>query len=266
MFLNGFDISLLHQEDFMAANNSFVKMFNKINIDLVTCRSNLHAFSEGRIPWHYAHGPALLAPALGLGALFSKFYIASSLGYRDLAPISSSPITDYLFSTETMEFIHYGANQVKPYKLDAFAGWQAAHENLRVCFNQHGRHGVQNCGRCFKCIRTVINLKMIGAEGFKTLPSKLTFLNMLRWALQNNKHGPWAQEMIRYAIDRRKFSYLPIYWLAIFFAEIKEWMRRLMPRWFFLWLRNRLYPPHKNPFLHSTIMRKRDSSDDYSST
>jgi hypothetical protein len=267
IFLNGFDISLLYPHDFEAAQAKFERMAELLNIDLVTCRSNLHSFTEGRSPWLMAYISPLLAPIFGVSRLFNKLLVASPFHYNDLMPTGVTPVTDHLFSTESLQVIHHGADKVKPYKLEAIADWKPAQQNMRVCVDQEKRLGVQNCGECFKCLRTRVNLKMVGVSGFETIPEGASLGVMLRWALRIHAYGPWAQEMTRFAVDRKKWGYLPLYFFAYIISWFKRLLRMLMPKWFFLWLRARLYPPHKNPFLHSTIAAKdKGSLDDHLSS
>ena len=129
-------------------------------------------------------------------------------------------------------------------------------QNLRICVDQQRRLGVQNCGQCFKCLRARINLKMVGASGFMTLPDGAPLGIMIRWVFLSETVGAWAQDMIRYALDKQKWQYLPLYWFAAMLSWVKIVLGKVMPKWLFLWLKNRLYPPHKNPFLHSTIQAR----------
>jgi hypothetical protein len=254
-FQHGFDISLLHDDDFDAAYKSFSSALEPLGIKLVTCRTNLHAFSEGQIPWFFAHAPALLAPVLGINSLFRTFYVAASSHYNDFRAIGSSPLTDHLLSTETLQFIHHGTALTKPQKLEAIRNWPTVQRNLRVCTNQEERLGVQNCSRCFKCTRTRINLKLMGAlDDFKTFDRRVTFWDKVLWVLKNDVVGPWGMEIIQFAVEKRRWNYLFWFYAAIPIAWVKLLIRKLMPRWLFEWLKEKLYPPHKNPFLYSTII------------
>ncbi|MCJ7626150.1 MAG: hypothetical protein MUO76_21875 [Anaerolineaceae bacterium] len=259
-FQHGFDISLLHDDDFESARDSFSAALKPLGIKLVTCRTNLHAFSEGRIPWFFAHGPALLAPSLGINALFRIFYVAASSHYNDFRAIGSSPLTDHLLSTETLQFVHHGTSLTKPQKLEAIRDWPTVQRNLRVCTDQEQRLGVQNCSRCFKCTRTRINLKLLDSlDDFVTFNRRLTFWEKARWVLKNDVVGPWAMEIIQLAVEKRKWHYLPWFYAAIPISWVKLGIRKCMPRWLFEWLKEQLYPPHKNPFLYSTIVRHKSS-------
>jgi hypothetical protein len=45
-------------------------------------------------------------------------------------------------------------------KVQEIANWQAAMTNLRVCWE--GNQYDKNCGRCEKCIRTILNFRVLG--------------------------------------------------------------------------------------------------------
>jgi len=257
LFLHGFDISLLHQEDYQLAYTRFASVLKRLDIPLIACQTNVHSFTEGLLKWDYAHGTALLSPVLLLSSLFERFYIPSSFTYSALSPWGSSVVIDHLLSTEATQIIHHGASMTKLNKLEAIEGWRVARENMRVCTDSWKRRGVQNCSHCYKCVRTMISLDILGKlQDFQTFNHHITLIDKLRWAFNNSVAGRRTSEIIVYAKARRRWGYLPLLWMAVLAGWGRHWVKKLMPERLFQMLKQHYYPPHKNPFMHTTLQKQ----------
>ena len=75
----------------------------------------------------------------------------------------SHPALDPLWSTEAVEVVHDGAETRRVDKVAALAASPLALRYLRVCWENRG--GAYNCGRCGKCMRTMVDLDLAGALG-----------------------------------------------------------------------------------------------------
>ncbi len=74
--------------------------------------------------------------------------------------------TDPLFSSSRLEVQHTHADITRRDKVAAIADWQLAQESLFVCFLRQGSN--RNCSRCEKCVRTMLDLHLLGKlESFK---------------------------------------------------------------------------------------------------
>ena len=118
----------------------------------------------------YHHGGGLASISLALSRGLGTQLISSGWSYRDLHPWGSHPSTDPLWSTEYLTFIHYGNHVSRAEKIaEVIAEDELALRHLRVC---NLNSSITNCGRCYKCLRTMIPLDMVGKLGdAKTLPS-----------------------------------------------------------------------------------------------
>lgn len=174
VFIHGFDF---YSDDgtyrtAVMRNTSFVAGFGKT---LIPMETNYYLFGH-----HYnlsrvlTQGSTLGSVALLLG--FPSVYVPSSDHYTYLAPLGSHPLTDPLYSNECMEIIHDGAETRRVDKITKVAECEAALANLMVCFNDMNI----NCGKCIKCLRTLIPLKLLGATAtlFPTFPSLKTIHHM----------------------------------------------------------------------------------------
>jgi hypothetical protein len=121
--------------------------------------------------WYY-HGAGLSSIGLSLAAGFSRILIPSTHSFRHLLPWGSHPLLDPLWSTETMEIVHDGCEVTRVEKTAAVARDPYALERLRVCLRNNAALG--NCGRCKKCIRTMVTLSAMGLlQRASTFPSRL---------------------------------------------------------------------------------------------
>ncbi len=112
-----------------------------------------------KISWAYLHGPFLNLIAASLG--FDRFYISSSHTYRELHPWGSHPLLDPLWSSEATTIVHYGADKWRTQKIEFISNNEVLMNQLQVCSFKSTR----NCGKCSKCARTQLTLKLLGVEG-----------------------------------------------------------------------------------------------------
>ncbi len=140
-------------------------------LDVVLGRTNIRSIFP--LSWgHYYHGAGLSAIGHSLAAGFRRIFIPSTYTFRHLFPWGSHPLLDPLWSTEQTEIMHDGCEVTRFEKTALIAKDSFALEHLRVCI--HNAAGPGNCGRCKKCIRTMITLEALGAlRRAKSFPSSL---------------------------------------------------------------------------------------------
>lgn len=143
----------------------------------LTVDTNLRELFDPIVSWSSYHGAALASVALALQGLLGRCLIAASDHYCHLPPLGSHPILDHLWSTESLEIVHDGAEATRTDKIERqLASSRLAMENLSVCWVSKPAH---NCGVCEKCLRTMVALELAGALGrCNTLPATLN-LEML---------------------------------------------------------------------------------------
>jgi hypothetical protein len=109
-----------------------------------------------------AHGAALAAVAHLLPASIGRVFVAASFTYNNLEPLGSHPVLDPLWSTEARSIVHDGCAATRVDKARVVATSEIALRMLQVCHNG-GTGEFRNCGRCDKCLRTMVNLRVVGA-------------------------------------------------------------------------------------------------------
>jgi hypothetical protein len=165
IFISGFDIPL--EDDLLRRRTS--EMIRKIGSSfgkrVIEVETNHRSFLLSYLRRHWlrlAHGVGLASVGHLLSPFFKRIYIAASHTYADLVPLGSHPILDPLWSTEALEFVHDGCEANRIDKIALLSQFDIALQNLRVCFFPRSQ-GAYNCGRCEKCLRTMINLHAVGA-------------------------------------------------------------------------------------------------------
>jgi hypothetical protein len=115
-----------------------------------------------RPDWTLHQGSALISTGLALAPLLGRCFVSASLPATALRPWGSHPLLDKLWSTEKLEIVHEGAEAYRQEKIAShIARSELALRTLRVCFESEQQP--KNCGRCRKCLQTMIALHGAGA-------------------------------------------------------------------------------------------------------
>lgn len=167
--VHGFDIHLEDTALFARVRERLSSAARDLGTRLVTVKTNAREVVDG-IPWDYGHGAAMAGSGLALGRLLHTCYIAGSNSMRTPGFYGTHPGLDPLWSTEATEFVNDGPMLGKLVKAPVVLESPVALRTLRVCWENRG--GAFNCGRCEKCLRTMVILTLKGALGrVQTLPS-----------------------------------------------------------------------------------------------
>src|SRR5262249_39232642 len=142
---------------------------------LLVASTNLRQFTNRFVNWgKTSHGAGLASIALALGEGFTEANIASSYHWEHLFPWGSHPRLDPLWSNGKMLLFHTGWQARGLDKTRLVSEHPIALETLRVCFENPD--SLYNCGRCRKCLRTMLELQRCGAlERCRTFPHNPRF-------------------------------------------------------------------------------------------
>jgi hypothetical protein len=167
----GFDLYLRDNAQFPEVHRSVRRLANAFGKQHLVAWTNLREFSDQAADWPYVyHGAAAASIGLALGEAFGRIHIAATTTYQLLYPFGSHPLLDPLWSTETLRFIHDGCEANRMDKVRRIAASPLILEHLRVCVGDRGPE-VYNCGRCWKCLMTMIALHIAGTlDRCPTLP------------------------------------------------------------------------------------------------
>jgi 2-polyprenyl-3-methyl-5-hydroxy-6-metoxy-1,4-benzoquinol methylase len=170
--IHGFDVYYGNTALFSDVLTNGTKVAKTLDKKTLHVATNLREFSERFVSWtRLYHGAALASIGLALERKFKTIYIAASYQTPHLHPWGSHPLLDPLWSTESLNFVHEGCETGRVDKIRFIAQFPIAMETLRVCASKYNEY---NCGRCEKCLRTMIGLHIAGAlQKCKTLPQQI---------------------------------------------------------------------------------------------
>jgi hypothetical protein len=175
IFIRGYDEMPLENEPlYHQVVERLSGVARALGVGLVLVSTNLgELFQRANVRWDMSAGAALAAPGLCLPRLVRRALIPAGDTYSTLSPWGSHPLTDPLWSTELLEFVHDGCEASRAQKIDRFIrSSDLALQHLRVC--GYGLGDAYNCGRCEKCLRTMIGLHAYGAlDRCATLPHRV---------------------------------------------------------------------------------------------
>ncbi len=162
IFVHGFDIPLEKASVRRCVSERLRQAASQLGKRLVEVETNVRSFLDPYAEWRLlAHGPALAAVGHLLFPSFARIHIAASRCSGTTVPEGTHPLLDPLWSTESLEFIHDGFEAGRMAKIAFVSQSDTALQALRVCSRNYG--GTYNCGRCEKCLRTMVSLCAAGA-------------------------------------------------------------------------------------------------------
>lgn len=110
------------------------------------------------------HGAHLSGVAHLLDGRVARALIASTYDLRTLAPWGSHPLLDQWYGSSTVQIVHDSPDWSRLEKLRLLARRSTMPALLHVCsfWFQRGEGETLNCGRCEKCLRTLVGLEAVG--------------------------------------------------------------------------------------------------------
>jgi hypothetical protein len=168
IFVNGFDIPLSNDELTAKTVEKLQAAAHEMGKELVVLSTNIREYADKYVSWgEQYHGAALAS--IGLSLKFREISVASSFSTKDLHPWGSHPALDHLWSSNFTSIRHDSVSVPRIEKVRFIAQSSTAMKYLRVCWENPNNS--YNCGRCEKCLRTMINLQSVGRlQEIKTLP------------------------------------------------------------------------------------------------
>lgn len=191
ILVHGFDVEISDQNSFQACQDGAEKIADQLEKKLYVVRTNIREFSNQYCGWGIFHGGALAAVSSILTPLLRKTIIGSSYTYGQLHPWGSHPLLDPLWSTGSLEIVHDGAESNRVQKTRKLGEHPWSLQYLRVCWEEASAY---NCGRCEKCLRTMIGLNIAGKlENCSVLPHQIDLRNVRHQELTSGSAIFWEE-------------------------------------------------------------------------
>ena len=144
----------------------------KLGLPLHVVTTDVRTFSDPLLRWESFCPCVEAAIALFFEPLFERVLIANDSEYARQAQVGASWQVDHLWSSEGLTIEDWGGRFGRVERLRRIADHPLVQETLRVCWMNPD--GAYNCGRCPKCLATMIGLEVIGARGkIHTFPTEL---------------------------------------------------------------------------------------------
>jgi hypothetical protein len=167
LLVHGFDIggrqgSGPEPDTFERAVRSLSALAEDAKVTLVPVSTNLrHLDDDDSFSLHEFQSAILTSVAHTLSGRLTWIYIASSHGLPRQPPWGSHPMLDPNYSSSDLQVRYDGLRFSRLEKAELIGNWDAALQNIRVCAKNVP--GLLNCGRCEKCVRTMLSLVAVGA-------------------------------------------------------------------------------------------------------
>ena len=129
---------------------------------LITVETNVREISSRFVRWgRRYHGAALATVGQLLQSHIDTVLVPSTDQQADLAPWGSHPAVDPLWSSSYLKVVHDSVKPSRSEKVREIIADPVAMRHLRVCWRNPDSE--YNCGKCEKCVRTMISLYAFGA-------------------------------------------------------------------------------------------------------
>ncbi|WP_148302323.1 hypothetical protein [Tomitella biformata] len=165
IWVHGFDIYLSNTEYADVTRDSIRLAAKSLGKELIELTSNVrHIYDGNGRGWtHLGHGVALAHVAHLLSDHLHTVIIPASFSTGHFMPHGTHPELDHLWSGGAMRLVHDGADADRVMKARRIKDNVTAMSYLRVCY--WNRTEFYNCGKCEKCVRTIINFRIAGGDG-----------------------------------------------------------------------------------------------------
>lgn len=170
VYVQGFDVRHTRSRLLSRVRAANEAAAGELGLRLLVVSTDVRDFSHRYLTWAEFHGSAIAATAHLLG--LRRCYVPGSLSTGNALPYGSHPELDPLWSSESTELVYDAYDVSRVEKVRTVAASDTALRYLRVC-NARDDTGY-NCGRCEKCIRTLVSLRIWGHAGaLPTFPAPL---------------------------------------------------------------------------------------------
>jgi hypothetical protein len=166
LLVHGFDIGGVIERGakypvFERAKAAMAPVAAEVGLNLIPIYTNIRHLCDDRDLWlNQFFGAVLAAAAHAFASRIDLVWLASSYDIPHLHPCGSHPLLDPEYGSHDLQIRHRDAGLPRMRKLAIVAGWEVAFQNVRVCLANVPDK--LNCGRCEKCVRTMLELEALG--------------------------------------------------------------------------------------------------------
>ncbi len=136
----------------------------EFGLPVVRLATNTDELVRKGMAWVEGFGAVLAGGALAVGPMLSDALYGATVDDEHPRARGSHPELDRLWSTETTEFRQDGTELGKMGRIALVGGSPVALRHLKVCWEADT---ASNCGRCFKCLKTMCALARDGGTSWQ---------------------------------------------------------------------------------------------------
>jgi 7-cyano-7-deazaguanine synthase in queuosine biosynthesis len=202
ILVHGFDFHLKDQRLRDRVSRAMHAAAQELGKSLIEVETNVQQFSDQFLHWNFYHGAALASVALLLSPLCGRIYVPSTHTYADAFPWGSHPLVDPLWGIENLTIVHDGCESTRIDKVRYISTSETALKYLRVCYQNRKPEWTEayNCGQCEKCLRTKVNLCVVGAlESCATLDHSFDLQDVASMPILNDNAAAYVRENLEAA-------------------------------------------------------------------
>lgn len=165
-FLHGFDIGGVVERGmkyhvYERGVGAISNVLQGTGVNLVQVFTNIRHLCDERALWLDAfYASVLAAMAHAFEGRINMLSIGSSNEIAHLHPCASHPLLDPQYSSYGVRILHRDLEISRMEKIKVVSQWEPAFQNFRVCLANVPND--LNCGKCEKCVRTMIELEALG--------------------------------------------------------------------------------------------------------
>lgn len=228
IFVHGFDLKLTDRGLRSAVSQKLQEVADAYGKQLIEVETTLREFTERKrmtpefANWVLSHGSALASVAHVLSDQFDRVYIPASHTYKTIYPLGSHPLLDPLWSASHLSIIYDGCEANRIDKCELIGQHERALQSLRVCWKNTDE--AYNCGRCEKCIRTMLILKALGdLERCSSFKRNLTLRRVASTWIRVERWERYYKEVLQLLEqDNRHPSLRAAIRVALYFSRLKR--------------------------------------------
>jgi len=237
LFMQGSpDIPLAYPDKFRILSDRYTRLYTSLGLELITARTNIMQFSAHRIPFVLFLEAPTVSCAVALSPLLSGLLVPAGDGYKPYRMVSNGPLTPHYYCTETFQSKSHGGAYLRLQKVELLSYWEPAQKNLRVCFGFMSKGKTRNCSRCSKCMRTRMDLNILGRlDAVETFDQSFGLRDYLRWGRWLETGHGWQADIWDYC-RRQRPALLPAVALGLMVGYARVILKRILPEWIKDWI------------------------------
>ena len=223
LLVHGFDVSLSNPADLreLVERTAPIRALTGVQLRIVRTNSKDLRLQK----WADSFAAQLAACMHLLSAEYSVALMGSSEPYDALVlPWGSNPVTDHLLSGGHLKIVHDGAAFSRTDKIAFLAGFPAAVESLKVCWE--GKQQGRNCGVCEKCVRTQLNFLAVGMTRPSCFDKPLDLRRIPNITMRNDALVAEFRSIVEYAQRRN----IDEEWLRLLRKRVRRGKRNWTPK------------------------------------